>query len=133
MRVRKIYKKSLFVFAFILILFNLCFAQDHTASQIEKAQQDLEMEKALRTEVEKGKKVLIKKIIVKGVTLLTEDQIKEIILSFKNHWLTGSDINLILDSITSAYKQKGYQGQPAKISYQVKKGCLEINVEEIKH
>lgn len=98
--------------------------------EIQKTQQDLEMEKALRTEVEKGKKVLIKKITVKGATLITEDQIKEITLPFKNHWLTEADINLILDSITSAYKQKGYQNQPAKISFQIKKGYLEINVEE---
>jgi len=91
------------------------------------------MEKALRTEVEKGKKVYIKKVTVKGATLITEDQIKEIILPFKDRWLTGSDINIILDSITSAYKQKGYEGQPSKISFQVKKSNLEINVEEIRH
>ncbi len=114
----------------VLCSFNFCFSQPPSMGEIQKTQQDLEMEKALRTEVEKGKKVLIKKITVKGATLITEDQIKEITLPFKNHWLTEADINLILDSITSAYKQKGYQNQPAKISFQIKKGYLEINVEE---
>jgi len=101
--------------------------------QIEKSQQDLEMEKALRTEVEKGKKVLIKKITVRGSTLITKDQIKEITLSFKNHWLTQSDINLIIDSITSAYKQKGYENKLANVSFEIKKVTLEIKVQEVKH
>lgn len=127
-------KKSAFTILFFIFgSFNLCFSQTPSTGQIEKTQQDLEKERVLRTQVEKGKKAFIKKIIVKGVALITEDRIKEIILPFKNHWLTESDINLILNSITSAYKENGYQNQPAKISFQIKKGCLEINIEEIKY
>lgn len=84
MTMHKIYKKSLFVLSYLLISYNLCFAQT-SASQIEKTHQDLEMEKTLRTEVEKGEKVYIKKVTVKGATLITEEQIKEIILPFKDH------------------------------------------------
>ena len=124
--------------AFTLLFFifgsiNLCFSQTPSMSQIEKTQLDLEKERVLRTQVEKGKKVFIKKIIVKGVTLITEDRINETILPFKNHWFTEADINLILGFITFAYKQKGYQNQPAKISYQIKKMSLIIKVEELPH
>lgn len=126
-------QKTAFTILFIIFgSFNLCFSQP-TMGEIDKMQQDIEMEKALRTEIEKGKKAFIKKIVVKGVTLLTEDQLKEIILPFKNHWLTESDINLILDSLTSAYKQKGLEGQPSKISFRIKKSLLEIIVEELRH
>jgi len=110
-----------------------CQAQGPSVSQIEKSRQDLEMDRALRIEVEKGKKVFIKKVIVKGATLITEEQLKEIILPFNNHWLTQADINLILDSIAGAYTQKGYAGQPARASFQIKYGFLEISIEEAKH
>ncbi len=126
------------VFSLSVILFFLCsvigvrqasFAQT-SASQIEKAQQDLEMEKALRTEVEKGQKVLINKIIVKGVTQLTEERIKEIILPFQKHWLTKDDIQRIIDSLQQSYQQKS-QTIPT-ISYQVKGRKLIIDVQEKK-
>lgn len=123
-------KTAFVVLISILWFFNLCFSQGPSMGQIQKTQQDLEMDKTLRIETEKREKVLIKKITVKGAALITKDKIKEIILPFENHWLTQTDINLILDSITSAYKQKGYQNQPAKISFQIRKGCLEINLEE---
>jgi len=127
-------KKSAFtILFFMLVSFSPCFPQSPSAGKIEKMQQDLEMEKALRTELEKGKKVFIKKVILKGATLITEEQLKEIILPFKDRWLSGSGINLILDSITSAYKQKGYEGQPEKITFQVKDGNLEISIEEVKY
>lgn len=123
--------KAAFVFLFLFLApLNPGFSQIPSAGQIEKTQQDLEMEKSLREEVEKGKKVLIRKIIIKGATLLTADQLKNIALSFNGHWLTESDINLVLDTVTSAYKENGYQDQPAKISYQLKKGYLEVSIEE---
>lgn len=130
----RVCKPKSIVFA-LFFIFTSCNAglSQPTIGQIEKTQQDLEMEKALRTEVEEGKKTHIKKIIVKGITLLTEDQIKEITLPFKNHWLTQTDINLILDSIVNAYKKKGYESQPSKISFQIKKGLLEIKVEELRY
>jgi len=127
-------KKSAFtILFFMLASFSPCFPQPPSAGEIEKSQQDIEMEKSLRTEAEKGKKSYIKKIDVKGVTFISEDRIKEIILPFKNHWLTESDISLILNSIASAYKEKGYDTQPEGISFQIKKGLLEIKVEETKH
>jgi len=101
--------------------------------QIEKTQQDLEMERALRTEVEMGKKVFVKKIIIRGATLITEDQLKQIILPFEKHWLNGNDIKIIIDAIAADYKQNGYEGQPFKVSSDVKNGVLEINIEEVKH
>ncbi len=124
---------KLMAFALVLFCSALLQAEPPSMGQIDKMQQDIQMEQTLRTEVEKGKKVYIKKVVVKGVSLINEDKMKEIILPFHNHWLTQSDINLILDSIANAYKQNGYEGQPEKITFQVKDGYLEINAKELKH
>lgn len=128
----QIFRKLIFLLFFIFANFNGALAQP-TIGQIEKTQQDLEKEQTLRREVEKGRKVYIKKIIVKGVTFLSEDEIKKIIQPFKNHWLTQSEINLILDSLVNAYQKKGYPGKLPRISFQEKeRHRLEIKVEEIR-
>ena len=124
------------IFALFVILFFLCsvigvrqasFAQT-SASQIERTQEDLEKDRMLRENIEKGQKVFIKEIIVKGITLLTEEQIKEIILPFQKHWLSKDDIQRIIDSLQQSYQQKS-QAIPI-ISYQVKGRKLIIDVEE---
>lgn len=109
----------------------ICFAQGTTASQIERTQEILEKEKALRERIEKGEKIFVRKIIVTGFTLISEDQIKEITLPFKNHWIFKDDIQLILDSIVAAYQRNGYNGRIANISYQIRKNrIIEIEVVE---
>ncbi len=108
-----------------------CFAEPASASQIQRSQELLEMEKALREQIEKGEKILIKKIVVQGVTLLTKDRVREIISPLENHWLTRDEIQTVLDLLKEAYKQKGYPNQPAKISYQIKKRSLIIEVKEL--
>lgn len=125
------------VMGLLLILFftfipfeTICFAEPPSVGQIERAQEILQKEEILRNKLEKEEKVYIKKIIVKGATLLDEGKIKEIILPFQKHWLSKTDIQQILDIIGQAYKQKGYTGSPIRISSQIKKNCLEINVEE---
>jgi hemolysin activation/secretion protein len=96
----------------------------------EKTREILEKERALRERIEKGEKVFIKKIIVSGITLIKEDEIKKIISPFKNHWLSKDEIQGILDSINVTYEQNGYYGKASKISYQIKKNSLKIIVEE---
>lgn len=121
---------ALILFFLFLSFETACFAEQSSASQIERSQEILKEEEVLRDKLKTEDKVFIKKIIVKGVTLLDEDEIKEIILPFQKHWLSKTDIQQILDAIGQAYKQKGYAGQPLKISFEVKKSCLRINIEE---
>jgi len=110
----------------------ICFAQETSASQIERAQETLEKEKVLRERIEKGEKIFVRKIVITGVTLINEDQIKEITLPFKNHWIFKDEIRLILDSIVAVYQRNGYNGKIADISYQIRKNrIIEIEVEEI--
>jgi outer membrane protein assembly factor BamA len=121
-----------FLFFSFLCPYNTCFAETPTASQIERSQELLEKEQILKNKLEKKDKVFIKKITVKGVTILTEDKIKEIILPFQKHWLTKKDIQQILDLLAQAYKQEGYAGKPPNTSFQIKKSNLEIQIGESK-
>jgi hemolysin activation/secretion protein len=73
---------------------------------------------------------LVKKIVVQGVTLLSKDEIKKIALPFQNHWLSKNDIEEIITRIKKAYKEKGYNNQPADTSFRVKGNLLEIRITE---
>jgi len=121
---------TLILFFLFLSFGILCFAEQPSASQIERTQEIIQKEEILRDKLKIGEKVFIKKIIVKGVTLLNEDEIKKIILPFQKHWLSKADIQQILDAIGEAYKEKGYVWQFLKTSFDIKGSCLEINVEE---
>lgn len=122
--------KKIFIFLFLILSFScLGFAQT-TPAQLQRSQEILEKERALKDKLEKGEKVYIKKIIVKGATLLNQEQIKEIILPFQKHWLTKNDIQQILALIERAYINNGYATKLKGISYQIKKRILEIQIEE---
>ena len=131
--------KQKVIFALSVILFFLClvigakgasFAQGHSASRIERSQEILEKEEALREKIEKEEKVYIKKIILKGITSLSKEQREKIISPFQARWLTKKDIQQILELLKEAYHQQGYPGLPASISYQIKRNNLLIKAEE---
>jgi len=108
------------------------FAQT-SVSQMQRAQDMLEKERALSQKLEEPQKIYIKKIIVEGALLLSADEVKRIVSAFEKHWLTKLDIERILEALKQAYKDKGYIGEPLKISYQIKQKSLIIRVEELTH
>ena len=73
--------------------------------------------------------MFIKKIIVEGVLLLNEDQVKEIILPFQKRWLTEDDIQQVIGSLKQLYSEQ--TKQVPTITYQIKGRNLKINIEEI--
>lgn len=129
-KIKEITGLVLIIFFLFLSFETVCFAEQPSASQIERTQEILKEEEVLRDKLKTEEKLFIKKIIVKGVTLFDEDEIKKITLPFQKHWLSKTDIQQILGAIGQAYKQKGYAGQPLKSSFEVKKSCLRINIEE---
>lgn len=130
-------KKALFVILFILGLTvspkKTCFAEVHPAGEIERTQEILEKERALREKIEKEERFFIKRITVEGVTLLSAEEIKELILPFQRRWLSQIEMQQILDALTATYHQKGHPDQPEKISFQIKRGSLKIKAEELSH
>ena len=120
-------------------------------SGIERLRELQEREKSLREKVEKEKKapqieektvekvappaakekILAQKIDVVGVTLLSDKEIKDIILPFTNKELTLAEMQKIADLITDAYRQKGYITSRAYLPPQkIKEGILELRVLE---
>ena len=84
------------IFVLSVILFFLCsaigirqasFAQT-SASQMERTQEMMQKNEALRKKITEQEKSFIKMIIVQGVALLSEDEIKRIVSPFQKHWLT---------------------------------------------
>ncbi|MCM8779253.1 MAG: hypothetical protein NC898_03960 [Candidatus Omnitrophica bacterium] len=118
------------VFSPILVLIFILpissFAQ--TTGEIQRSEELLEKEKRLKERIERKENVFIKKIIVEGCRLLSEDEIKEIILPFQRKWLNKEEIKEILNLFKETYEKKNLS--PPKISYQIKKHQLKIQIEE---
>lgn len=136
--------------AFFSIFVNApLFAQE--TGEIEKTEREIQKEKLLRERIEKEKKepeveeklpkeappalptekILIQKINVTGVTLISEKEIKNIILPFQNQELTLSQLQKAADLITDAYRQKGFITSRAYLPPQkIEEGILEIRVIE---
>ncbi|MBU1122319.1 MAG: ShlB/FhaC/HecB family hemolysin secretion/activation protein [Candidatus Omnitrophota bacterium] len=78
-----------------------------------------------------GQEVFIKKIVVQGVTLLTESVTRKITNQFQERKLSLSEIKRIGELITREYRRRGYVTSSAYIPPQtIKKGVLIIKVIE---
>lgn len=139
----------LLFFTFSISINTPLFAQK--VGEVEKIERELEKEKLLREKIEKEKelpeveekkpeippppvkeeKLFIKKINVIGVTLLSQEQIKEIITPFENKELALRDFQKLADLITDVYRQKGYITSRAYLPPQkIEQGILELRVIE---
>ena len=80
---------------------------------------------------ESKEKTLIKQINVIGVTLLSEKEIKDIVLKYKGKELTLGEMQKVAGLITDTYRQKGYITSRAYLPPQkIENGILEIRVIE---
>jgi len=101
-----------------------------SASQQQRTQELLEKEKLLRERLDK-EEIYIKDIKLEGITLLDKELLDEITLPFKKHLLSKEEIKQLIELIKQAYQDKGYTGEPAEISYEIKDNYLKIKVDEI--
>lgn len=123
-------KEALISLFLILGFFYLSIAQTPPTGQIERSQEILQKEGIFKDKIEKQEKIYIKRIIVKGATLLDQEQIREIILPFQRHWLTKDDIRHLVDSLKQSYQQQSRE--VPVISYVVEGGKLIIEVKQEK-
>ena len=77
--------------------------------------------------VVKDKGVLVRDIKMEGFVLGDKDQFVKIFKPYRNKYLTGTDINAVLQKIQAIYEQEGY-AQLVSISYQVTKHRLVFTV-----
>ncbi|MCK9603872.1 MAG: hypothetical protein M0R66_05905 [Candidatus Omnitrophica bacterium] len=106
----------------------ICFAQTSAAplGQVERSEELLNKDEALRKKIEEPEKVFIEEIILTGFTL-SDDQIKEMISPYQKRWLTKNNIQDIIDLLREACQQKS--GQAPEISFEVKGRQLIISAE----
>jgi hemolysin activation/secretion protein len=145
-------KQSLFILFLVTLFLSLnfpLFAQQ--AGKEEKLERELEKERLLRERIEKKvekpevkeekpeeivppipeEKVLIKKVVVIGVTFFKEEEIRKIISPFENKELTLREMQKVADLITDLYRQHGYITSRAYLPPQkIEEGVLEIRVLE---
>lgn len=78
-----------------------------------------------------SEKMLIKKIVVTGATILTENDIKDIVTPFENKELPLSEMQKVADLITEAYRTQGYITSRAYIPPQkIENNKFEIKIIE---
>ena len=148
-------KKLIIVVGVILSVFSfsiLAFSQPpeaQTAGGVTQRQKQMQKFKTLEKRIQEkrakkeevtpeeiippdqGPKVLVKEIIVEGVTLLSEQQIREIVAQFEGQELSIQGMQEIADLITDEYRRQGYLTSRAYIPPQtMRDGVLIIRVIE---
>jgi len=109
-----------------------CFAAPPTSGTIDRSQDIIRQDEALRQEIEQEKKFFIEKIVLIGTSKLSSNEIKDITALLHGNWLTKKDFRQIMESIKVVYGRKGFNTSHLKITYDIKKsGTLEINVNEL--
>ncbi|MGE4357347.1 MAG: ShlB/FhaC/HecB family hemolysin secretion/activation protein [Candidatus Omnitrophota bacterium] len=135
---------------FIFLFSGIVLAQQQPAQQ-ERLERELEKEKILRERIEKApekpeveeelpseavppvkeEKVLIKKIVVSGVTYFKEEEIRKIVSPYENKELSFREMQEIASLLTELYRTNGYITSRAYIPPQdLAEGTLEIRVLE---
>ena len=104
----------------ILLVAGYAFAEPPTIGSIDRSQEMIRDDEALRRKVEQGEKFFVKKVILKGNLKLSPQEAEDLKAPFQNRWLTKEDILGLIDSL------KPVAGS-ANLSYELKKdGVLEI-------
>jgi len=111
------------------VLTHPCLAQV-SPSQIQRSQEILEKEQALRKRIEEEDRFFVETITLEGATLISNEEIKEFTLPYHNRWLTKEDIEEIIQLVKQSYEQKGHAQDTLKIDYRIDKENLIINIIE---
>ena len=107
----------------------VCLAQQTSPSQIQRSQEILEKEEALRKRIE-GRTFLIETITVEGVTLINKEQIEKIVQASVNKQFNKKEIDKLIQALKDLYKQHGYDTDQLKIDYSVDERNLIINIKD---
>lgn len=118
--------RVLFLIVSLLSVQFACYGEPISGSDILRNQELIKQDQELREKAIETK-VYIKKIVVTGATLLSQDEIKEITSLFEKKWLTKFDIQTMEDLIKQAYSKKGVPPEQIQLSFEVKKGVLTIS------
>ncbi|MDD5692567.1 MAG: POTRA domain-containing protein [Candidatus Omnitrophica bacterium] len=121
------------IICLILLAAGYAFAEAPTIGTIDRSQEMIREDEALRQRIGQQEKYFVKTILLKGSLKLPAQEAEELTASFQGQWLTKEDISQLIDSIKSAFQKKGIAAGRVNISYELKKdGVLEITANSIK-
>jgi len=122
-----------FLLIFVMGISSACLAQVQTPlSQIERSEELIRKEEALREKIEVPGRIFIEEITFEGASLLSKKEIKDLALPYEKKWLTEDDISRIMIALKDLYRSKGLTEQLSDVSCQVKDKRLVIEVKEQK-
>lgn len=116
--------------ALVFIFYGLTLAAPPSTAQEERSHEILQKDQELRAKIEEGEKVFIEKIVVKGASALSKEQLDKLVSPFEKQWLSQDDIAGLEDAIRQLYIGKGHKKNPSEISSQISQDVLEITVKE---
>jgi len=115
---------------FILVaffIFKTCLAQDITPAQIERSQEIIQKEQALRQKIQEPQKVFVKEIILPQGCLIPAKEIEQITANFIGYWHSQKEIQELLDILSQAYQRAYSLSKAPQTTYILDKGKLRIN------
>jgi len=113
----------------ILLAAGYAFAEAPTIGTIDRSQEMIREDEALRQRIEE-EKYFIKTILLKGGLKLPSAEAEELTAPFRGQWLTKEDILQLIDSVKSVFVKKGIPAGSIDISYELKDKVLEITIDE---
>jgi len=116
--------------AFSVILVATATAAPSLTVREERSREILQEDKDLRAKIAEGEKVFIEKIVIKGASAVSREQLDEATLPFQKRWLAQRDIEGLEDAVRQLYLGKGYKENPPEIFSQVSQNILEITIKE---
>lgn len=103
------------------------FADPPSIGSIDRSQEMIREDEALRQRIEQQEKYFVKTILLKGSLKLPAQEAEELTAPFRGQWLTKEDILQLIDSLKAVFVKKGIPAGSINISYELKKdGVLEI-------
>jgi hemolysin activation/secretion protein len=120
----------LLFFSFIVSVSGFAGIAPSVSQKALRSEEILRKEETLRKRIEEPPKSYVKKIVIEGSSILSEEEIAKISQRFEKRWLTKQEIQQVLDLIKEVYKEKGYPEKIGEITAEVKGKTLKIMVAE---
>ena len=114
-----------------LLAAGYAFAEAPTIGTIDRSQEMIREDEALRQRIGQQEKFFVKTILLKGSLKLPAQEAEELTAPFQGQWLTKEDILQLVDSLKSVFVKKGIPAGRINTSYELKKDkILEITIDE---
>lgn len=118
--------------AAFLLFVRASFAENVSPSAIQRSQEIIRQEEALRQKVTQERKFFVERIILKGMpAALSEKEKNAITAPYEGEWVTEEEIRQLIEALRLACAAGGISRKNIEFSYEFKEGAvLEITARE---